>query len=251
MEPFRDFRPQGDDGSVEDRDWPSELRGLIARGDSAALVHLLARGSWPDDCLQMIGDGLLAALSEPAVGAEAMALRCAALLRSRGWDGDEQLADTLLAACSAVRPLRPLAVDLEELSMVLEGDPVLGGGAINLTTGEVWPQAAIDYAMETGEFDENDLEDVDRWMWVGCEGSRPGYRDMEQFIADLDDPDLTDRLSRAISGRGAFRRFKDCLAQRPDLLNRWYAFSGDRQRGRARAWLAAQRYTATPPAPRR
>ena len=54
-----------------------------------------------------------------------------------------------------------------------------------------------------------------------------------------------DRLARAISGRGAFRRFKDVLFDRPGLLTRWYAFSNDRQRGRARSWLAAEGYTPT------
>ena len=63
---------------------------------------------------------------------------------------------------------------------------------------------------------------------------------MEWFIEDLDDADFADRLARAISGRGAFRRFKDTLFDRPDLMTRWYAFSNDRQRGRARSWLAAE-----------
>ena len=138
--------------------------------------------------------------------------------------------------------LRPLPVDLEELAMILEGDPVQGGGRIDLRTGEVWPQSALEYAEEVGEIDEDD-DDPERWLWVHCEGSRDGYRDMEWFIDDLDDPDFADRLARAISGRGAFRRFKDRLSDRPELMTRWYAFSNDRQRGRARSWLAAEGYT--------
>lgn len=74
-------------------------------------------------------------------------------------------------------------------------------------------------------------------------GSRDGYQDMVMFIDALDDPHLADRLARAISGRGAFRRFKDHLRARPEVLTRWYAFSADRQRGRARSWLAAEGYT--------
>ena len=56
----------------------------------------------------------------------------------------------------------------------------------------------------------------------------------------LDDAEFADLLARAISGRGAFRRFKDTLSERPDLMTRWYAFANDRQRGRARRWLAAE-----------
>jgi hypothetical protein len=48
-------------------------------------------------------------------------------------------------------------------------------------------------------------------LWVHCEGSRDGYRDMERFIGTVRDPGRADRLEIAISGRGAFRRFKDIL----------------------------------------
>jgi hypothetical protein len=135
--------------------------------------------------------------------------------------------------------LRPLPVDLEELAGILEGDPVYGGGRIDLRTGEVWPQAVIDYAREEGEEDPDD-EDPDRWLPVSCEGSQAAYGDMVDFIEALSDEDRADRLSIAISGRGAFRRFKDVVARRPDDLERWYAFSGERQRGRARAWFVSR-----------
>jgi hypothetical protein len=141
--------------------------------------------------------------------------------------------------------LRPLRVDLEELAGVLEGDPARGGGRFHLRTGQVWPQSAIEYAQEAGEEDE---EDEKQWLWVQNEGPRAGYRDMQLFIDMLDDPGRADRLTVAVAGRGAFRRFKDTLARWPDLLDRWYAFSDDRQRGHARAWLAAAGYTP-PPAP--
>ena len=94
--------------------------------------------------------------------------------------------------------------------------------------------------LEVGEEDEDD--DQERWLWVTSAGSRDGYRDMERFIGSLDDPDASEQLDRALVGRGAFRRFKDQLARWPELLDQWYAFSEDRQRGRARAWLAAEGY---------
>ena len=63
---------------------------------------------------------------------------------------------------------------------------------------------------------------------------------MEWFISRIDDPEIADRLSIAINGRGAFRRFKDVLSRWPDLMERWFGFADERQRGRARAWLAGQ-----------
>ena len=127
-----------------------------------------------------------------------------------GWEGDQELADSLEARLGTApsRLLRPLAVDLEELATVLEGDPIYGGGRIDLQTGEVWPKAAIEYAEEIGEENEDEADDPDRWLRVDCEGSRPGYLDMEWFVSDIDNPEIADRLRIAISGRGAFRRFK-------------------------------------------
>ena len=112
----------------------------------------------------------------------------------------------------------------------------------------MWPAAAIEYARETGEEDEDTGDDPERWLWVQNTGSRAGYRDMAEFIDTVTDPARADRLGIAIQGRGAFRRFKDTLARWPVELDRWYGFSDDRQRGRARAWLAEAGYRPlTPP----
>ncbi len=142
--------------------------------------------------------------------------------------------------------LRALPVDLEELGGILEGDPLSVGGRIDIRTGEVWSQAAIDYVLETGEEDEDTSDDPERWLAVHGEGSREGYRGMELFIASVEDPGRAERLAVAIRGRGAFRRFKDELVRWPGELERWRAFSEERQRGRARSWLAAAGYRVLP-----
>lgn len=229
--------------SVDDR--LVALRSAFFVGDGQRVVDVLSREVWPD-VLQIVGDGLLVALLQQAEGAGEMARRCAGELRDRDWAGDDELADQLDAALGD-RPapmLRPLAVDLDQLADILEGDPIHGGGQIDLRTGEVWPQAAMDYAREIDELSEEDLDDPDRWLAVWCEGSRDPYRDMEYFIGTLADEDRADRLSIAIQGQGAFRRFKDVLERWPGELARWYVFSGERRRGRARDWLAAAGFSA-------
>lgn len=50
---------------------------------------------------------------------------------------------------------------------------------------------------------------------------------------------LRARMERAIQGRGAFRRFRD-LVHEEGLAEQWYAFSSDRQQGRARDFLAEE-----------
>lgn len=234
-------------GAVECR---PELRGAVYRGDAAAIVVLLA-GLGPAQCGQLGGDGLLVALGQDHVqGVVERARAWVAGLRERRWEGDPELADQLEArlGTGAAPLLRPLPVDLDQLADILEGDPVMGGGRIDLRTGEVWPQPAFEYAGEIGEQDDDEDDEDGWWLPVESEGSRAGYRDMCEFIATVPDPGRGDRLGIAIQGRGAFRRFKDVLTRWPGELERWYAFSEERQRGRARAWLADAGYCVTPPA---
>ena len=150
-----------------------------------------------------------------------------ATLRERNWEGDDVLADQLeaLLGSGVIPDLRPLPADLDELADILEGDPIYAGGRIDLATGEVWPAPAVDYAREIGQEGADESDDPDKWLWVHCEGSRDGYRDIELFIGTVGNPDRADRLEIAISGRGAFRRFKDVLARWPAELPAVEAFS--------------------------
>jgi len=224
------------------------LRAAVYRGDGPAVVELFRGVGADDDSLQLASDGVIAAMMQRVDGAAELARKLVVGLRQRGWDGDDELADQLQAqlGSGSAAMLRGLPVDLEELAGILEGDPLSIGGRIDIRTGEVWAQAAIEYALETGEEDEDTADDPERWLVVHGEGSRQGYRDMELFIASVEDPGRAERLAIAIRGRGAFRRFKDELARWPGELERWHAFSEERQRGRARSWLAAAGYRVQP-----
>lgn len=233
---------------MSSREQAREIGAAVFAADGRRLMSVLGTGPWPDGASQLVGDGLLLALAQQVAGARDLAARCVAELRARDWEGDEELAAALAAGLGTgpAPLLRPLPVDLEQLADVLEGDPLTSGGRIDLHTGQVWPQTLFDYAEETEEDDE--LDDDERWLAVFSEGSRAGYRDMEHFIAAIAEPDLADRLRRSLEGRGPFRRFRDELRHWPDLESRWYAYSSERHRGRARAWLAAQGFTPTAPA---
>jgi hypothetical protein len=213
-----------------ERDALAELRGAVHRRDGPGVIAALERRPL-DDVLQLAGDGLVAARAQGVPGADALAARCAALLRERRLDGDAELAERLVG--DEEGDLRPLAVDLEELSSVLEGDPLLGGGRIDLRTGEIWHHSPYEDAVD----DDEELDDEDRWLWVHA-GSRDGWFDMDEFTATVADRALAERLQRALHGRGAFRRFRGVLDDHPDELTRFHRFADERQRGRARRWLA-------------
>jgi hypothetical protein len=225
-----------------------KLRSAVNRGDGGAVMALAPRSPSPDEPLQLLGDGIATALVQHVEGAAEYARALAATLRERAWYGDEHLAEQLDALVGERGALARIAlpVDLAELADALEGDPLGGGGRVDLQTGEVWHRSAIEYALEMGEEDEESAEDPARWLPFDCQGSHEGYRDMELFIETVADPDRADRLSIAIDGRGAFRRFKDVLERWPEEKERWYSYSEERQRARARAWLAEAGYCPAP-----
>lgn len=75
-----------------------------------------------------------------------------------------------------------------------------------------------------------EADEDDRFIRLPSRQDINEYGMMEDFIDRLPDGRRKDTLYRAISGRGAFRRFKDTI-DRFDLSEQWYAF---RDRGYAR-----------------
>jgi hypothetical protein len=69
--------------------------------------------------------------------------------------------------------------------------------------------------------------------------SREQYRWMERYIPMVEDKELQSKLTRAIDGKGAFRRFKDVLMSYGPERERWFAFRSERLRIFMEAWLNA------------
>jgi hypothetical protein len=64
---------------------------------------------------------------------------------------------------------------------------------------------------------------------------------MAEFPQQVSDAAARQRLSRALSGRGAFRRFKNELYEEyPDVVSVWQAFRDARAQRRAVGWLLDQ-----------
>jgi hypothetical protein len=69
--------------------------------------------------------------------------------------------------------------------------------------------------------------------------SREQYRWMERYIPMVEDPELAGKLTQAIDGKGAFRRFKDVLMSYGPERERWFTFRSERLRIFMEAWLSA------------
>lgn len=218
------------------------LRGITVRADRSALVQLLA-GRQPEPLLQHVGSALLAV---GTAGLEETAHDVERRLRVRDDPGDPELADLLASRTGgAVPPGRVVRVDLDQVADLTEGDLQRDtGGWVDLVTGDCLPEADRD-AMDE-EHQPDDLDDPERWLWLECSGSRDRWRDRHEFAAALPPGPYRDRLLDALEGQGAFRRFARHLDAEPELVPEWRMFSAERERGRARAALAALGYVAVP-----
>jgi hypothetical protein len=62
---------------------------------------------------------------------------------------------------------------------------------------------------------------------------------MERYIPMVEGPELAGKLTQAIDGKGAFRRFKDVLMSYGPERERWFTFRSERLRIFMEAWLGA------------
>ena len=96
----------------------------------------------------------------------------------------------------------------------------------------------------TGDFLSEELDEIPEdpeeagLIYIEPVESWRAYEDMKDFIDTVESDELAVRLSRAITGRGAFRYFKDVLYDYPEEQARWYKFRDARERERTLEWLA-------------
>jgi hypothetical protein len=79
-----------------------------------------------------------------------------------------------------------------------------------------WEQEAIEEAIDITENWDDYIELPDKY-------EIHEYSIMEHFCYSLEDERLSNKLCNAISGRGAFRRFKDIIV-RYNLEDSWYSY---------------------------
>lgn len=108
---------------------------------------------------------------------------------------------------------------------------------IDPSTGEV-----VFWTSDTGIDGENpvDLDELDLIL-IDPLPSYVWYQDMVEFAEGISDRAAGQSLSRALDGKGAFRRFRNELYQHhPKLISVWQPFRDARARGRAVGWLVEQ-----------
>ncbi len=146
-----------------------------------------------------------------------------------------------------------MVVKLSDIVEKMQMQPLDGGVYLNRTTGETVllteeeiMAAESDDDVEQGFFKPEQLELVRQILEDEEEGGKDfarlpdkreihEYRFMREFIQTVEDERTYRILSSAITGSGAFRRFKDC-ADEFDVLDDWYEYRDERYREIAADW---------------
>jgi Uncharacterised protein family (UPF0158) len=146
------------------------------------------------------------------------------------------------AEAGGTGPARDVPVDWEALEDAFENNAPEVHSYLHLATGEVLrvvdgvadPQMHVRIASDG------------TYLRIDPVSSREQYRWMERFIPMVEDNDLRGKLTNAIDGKGAFRRFKDVLMSYGAEREKWFAFRSERLRTFMEAWLSAHAIHATP-----
>jgi hypothetical protein len=128
-----------------------------------------------------------------------------------------------------------LTVNKEILLMALDDHSLEHSHYLDLQTGNIL------FFSDYGDNDEEALarleEDPDRFLTIEPVESHEAFHYMEEFVVNLPEGKARLSLSRALSGKKPFRRFKDALAEFPDLRDQWFAFQDQALLRYAKEWL--------------
>jgi hypothetical protein len=133
---------------------------------------------------------------------------------------------------------KKVKVDWEELTIAFEGSGFDQSNYLDLETGEV--VSVMREIMDSDEIDEVEQKvnsEPERYKFTPSIDSSEVYDDMVKFIDTVEDTHLAELLRVAITGKGAFRRFKDVLLSYPVERERWFEFQSDLMVRRVEEWL--------------
>ena len=128
-------------------------------------------------------------------------------------------------------------IDKDMVEVAMEDSDLSNSYYLNLQTGEV---AFLTYGDENEELSE-EIEGSDDYVPIERIPSHEAYQWMENFVADMvapKDPQAAEKLSIALMGKGAFRRFKDVLHTLDDKWEQaWYRWRDERLEEAMNKWL--------------
>ena len=126
------------------------------------------------------------------------------------------------------------SIDVDMLETAMEDADLANRYCLNLVTGEV---VFFSDCLGLSDEDEHLLEEIDGSDdYVSVE--RIPTHEVYQWMVDFVDEHAAEKLSLALNGKGAFRRFKDTLYHVDDQwLQAWYQWKDKRLKAAVDEWV--------------
>jgi len=83
------------------------------------------------------------------------------------------------------------------------------------------------------------FKNPDRYICLPERPSYEGYNLMVEFAEKVEDELLREKLYIALDGKGAFRRFKNVIADYSDYREKWFKFRDERLNKKVIEWLSS------------
>lgn len=100
---------------------------------------------------------------------------------------------------------------------------------------ELDPKDFLDWQRDEVEAGNELMENSNAYLHIPSKFDIHEYSIMEEFAASREPSQVSDQLSNAIRGSGAFRRFKDKLYDL-GIVEEWYKYKDERLKQIAREW---------------
>ena len=81
------------------------------------------------------------------------------------------------------------------------------------------------------------FKNPDRYIYIPEGSPCNGYDLMVEFAETIEDDLLREKMNIALDGKGAFRRFKNVIADYPDYREKWFRFRDERINKKVIEWL--------------
>jgi len=98
-----------------------------------------------------------------------------------------------------------------------------------------WMEDEVELALEVL------LDEDGRYIRIPERDSKKAYRVMADFMETIEEPVLKEKLTRALNGKGAFKRFKDVLLEYPKERKRWHGYDAKAMKRAIIEWLRSLR----------
>lgn len=132
----------------------------------------------------------------------------------------------------------PIRINIDTLHIALVWRDPESAYRLDLRTGEIFLHLPKNNPAE----DEKIEADPERYLTIHPIDPRHSYQAVADFVEFLPGDALRDELRKIILGKGAFRRFKDFIAQHPAEKELWLVFKEQREMAHVEQWLAARTF---------